>query len=244
MARFCVIVAAAGKGERFGGQEKKTFAKIDGRPMFIQTLQRFVKRDDLSGTILAVAPEDYDTVKSKFGPNVAFMGVKLVKGGARRCDTVSAALKDVGDDAEYVAIHDAARPCVTDDWISAVFAEAVKTGAAILASPVTGTLKRVSSQNVIEGTVSREGLFEAQTPQVFRKDLIVEALARMGDCDEEITDDSQLVERLNHPVSIVLSDATNLKVTTKGDLRLASAILKSRPIKTVKPLGAFEEAQW
>jgi len=244
MAKFCVIVAAAGKGERFGGQEKKTFAKIDGQPMFLQTLQRFVKRDDLSETILAVAPEDYDAVKSQFGPNVSFMGVKLVQGGERRVDTVAAALKEVGDDVDYIAIHDAARPCVTDDWISAVFAEAVKTGAAILATPVAATLKRASSQHVIEGTVSREGLFEAQTPQVFRKDLILEAIAKIEGCDEEITDDSQLVERLNHPVSIVLSDATNLKVTTKGDLKLASAILKSRPIKTVKSFGAFEEAQW
>jgi len=244
MAKFCVIVAAAGKGERFGGREKKTFAKIDGRPMFIQTLQRFVKRDNLSETILAVAPEDFDMVKTKFGPNIAFMGVKLVKGGARRCDTVAAALEVASEDADYVAIHDAARPCVTDEWIDAVFAEAVKTGAAILATPVTGTLKRVSSQNVIEGTVCRDGLYEAQTPQVFRKDLIVEGLARRADDAEEITDDSQLVERLNHPVSIVLSDATNLKVTTKGDLKLAAAILKSRPAKTVKPFGAFEEAQW
>ncbi|MFQ5461814.1 MAG: 2-C-methyl-D-erythritol 4-phosphate cytidylyltransferase [Phycisphaerae bacterium] len=244
MAKFSVIVAAAGKGERFGGREKKTFAKLDGRPMFIQTLQRFVKRDDLSETILAVAPEDFDMVKTKFGPNIAFMGVKLVKGGARRYDTVAAALDAVSEDADYVAIHDAARPCVTDEWIDAVFAEAVKSGAAILATPVAGTLKRVSSQNVIEGTVSREGLFEAQTPQVFRKDLIVDGLAQLADDAEEITDDSQLVERLNHPVSIVLCDATNLKVTTKGDLKLAAAILKSRPVKAAKPFGAFEEAQW
>ena len=141
-------------------------------------------------------------------------------------------------------MHDAVRPCVSDRAIDAVFAEAAKTGAAILAAPFTGTIKRVGESNVIEETVPRAGLFEAQTPQVFRKDILVEAYAGIASTDEEFTDDAQVVERAGHAVFIVVSDATNVKITTKGDMALANALVKSRPAKKVPKYGAFEEAQW
>lgn len=244
MPKFCVIVAAAGKGERFGGQEKKTYAKLDGRPVFLRTIELFISRKDVVQTILAVAPEDVEMVKRSYGPNLGFMGVTVAAGGARRADTIAAALKSVSDDAEYVAVHDAVRPCVSDRAIDAVFAEAAKTGAAILAAPFTGTIKRVGESNVIEETVPRAGLFEAQTPQVFRKDILVEAYAGIASTDEEFTDDAQVVERAGHAVFIVVSDATNVKITTKGDMALANALVKSRPVKKAPKFGAFEEAQW
>jgi len=244
MPKFSVIIAAAGKSERFGGDTKKTFAKLDGRPIFIRTLEHFITRDDVCQKILAVAPEDVAMMKSSYGPNLGFMGVQLVEGGKRRCDTVAAALQKVSDDADYVAIHDAARPCVRSELIDAVFAEAVKTGAAIPAAPITGTMKRVSEANVIEETVARTDLYEAQTPQVFRKDLLRAAYQTLGDADDEPTDDAQILERAGTPVSVVKSDATNLKVTTKADITLANAILKTRPAKSAPRLGAFEEAQW
>jgi 2-C-methyl-D-erythritol 4-phosphate cytidylyltransferase len=129
--------------------------------------------------------------------------------------------------------------------IDAVFAEARKTGAAILAAPLTGTIKRVSESRVIDATVPRAGLYEAQTPQVFRKDLIVDAYARLADFDGQPTDDAQLVEATGHPVTVAPSDPTNLKITTKADMTLAGAILKARPKpKPSGPLHPFEEAQW
>lgn len=244
MPKFAVIVLSAGKGERFGGAEKKTFAKLDGRPVFLRSVELFITRDDVCQTILAVAPEDADAVKSSYGANLGFMGVKLVEGGERRCDTVAAALEAVADAAEYVAVHDAARPCVTHEQIDAVFAEAVKTGAAILGAPIVGTVKRVSQAMVIEGTESRVGLYEAQTPQVFRKDVLLAAYADSATLTDEITDDAQLVEQGGHPVSVVISSRTNLKITTKADMSLAHSILKSRPARPIPRLGAFEEAQW
>ncbi|MHC4696366.1 MAG: 2-C-methyl-D-erythritol 4-phosphate cytidylyltransferase [Planctomycetota bacterium] len=244
MTKFAVIIPAAGKSERFGGGENKTFAKIDGRPMFIRTLEHFISRDDVCQTILAVAPEDAAIMKSKYSANLGFMGVTLVEGGQKRLDTVAAALKVVSDEAAYVAIHDAARPCVMAERIDAVFAEAIKTGAAILANPITSTLKRVSQARVIEETVPREPLYEAQTPQVFRKDVVMDAYAKVSASGAEATDDAQLVEQIGHPVSVVISDASNLKITARGDMALANAILKSRPAKAAKRLGAFEEAQW
>lgn len=243
MSKFAVIIAAAGRGERFGGSEKKTFAKVDGRPVFLRSVELFIHRDDVCQTILAIAPEDVAQVKSSYAANLGFMGVKLVEGGAERVDTVRAALAQVSDDAEFVAVHDAARPCVTHDQIAAVFSEATKSGAAILACRVVGTLKRVTGDNIVEETVSRVSLFEAQTPQVFRKDLLISAYAALAQ-GASATDDAQIVELAGHAVSVVISDSTNLKITTKGDMALANAILKSRPAKRAPRMGAFEEAQW
>ncbi|UCC29222.1 MAG: 2-C-methyl-D-erythritol 4-phosphate cytidylyltransferase [Phycisphaerales bacterium] len=245
MSKFCVIIAAAGKAERFGGAEKKTFAKLDGRPVFLRSLEHFVTREDVCQTILTVAPEDAEAMKSKYGANLGFMGVKLAEGGERRCDTVGAALKVVSDEAEFVAVHDAARPCVRSELIDAVFAEAVKSGAAILAAPITGTIKRVGESMVVEATEPRRRLYEAQTPQVFRKDLLLDAYGRLDEkAKKEMTDDAQLVERAGHHVSVVESDPTNVKITTKADMTLAHAILRVRPSKPAPRLGAFEEAQW
>ena len=244
MAKVSIIIASAGKGERFGSDEKKTFAKIDGRPVFIRTLEMFINRDDVCQTLLVVSPDEVGQMKDKYGPNLGFMGVKLVEGGDTRCQSVANGLKEVRDDADLVAIHDAVRPCVTEDMINAVFAEAVKGGAAILASPLHGTIKRVSGSNVIDETVPRESLYEAQTPQVFKRDLVVDAFAKLPEDCSQITDDAQVIEMYGHPVSVVNSDPSNLKITTRGDINLAAAIIKSRPAKSVPKLGAFEEAQW
>ncbi len=244
MPRISVIIAAAGRAERFGGAERKTFAKLDGRPVFLRSVEHFITRQDVCQTILAVASDDLDKMKSSYGANLGFMGVKLVEGGTRRCDTVRAGLDVVSDDADLVAVHDASRPCVTADLIDAVFAEAAKTGAAILAAPIVGTIKRVGESMVVEQTEPRAGLFEAQTPQVFRKDVLLDAYAKVDTTRDDITDDAQIVELSGHPVAIVKSDLTNMKITTKADMALANAILKARPSKPAPRLGAFEEAQW
>jgi len=244
MAKYAVIVVGAGKSERFGGKEKKIFAKISDRPIFIRTLEHFINRDDVCQTILVVAPEDEEYLKEKYGANLAFMGVKAVAGGAERSDSVTNGLAEVREDAEYVAIHDAARPCVSEAMIDAVFDEATKSGAAILAAPLSGTIKRAGDAKVIEETICREGLWEAQTPQVFKRSVIVEAYEKCGEFEEVPTDDAQLVEATGHPVSIVTSDFTNMKITTKPDLTLAGAIIRARPRPKAKGLGAFEEAQW
>ena len=245
MGKVAVIIVAAGKGERFGGSENKVFAKIDGQPMFLRSIQHFLNRDDICQTILTVAPEDEEQVKQKFGANLGFMGVKAGIGGATRAESVAKSLELVEADAELVVIHDAARPCVTRGMIDAVLAEAAKTGAAILAARLRGTIKRVSGCGVVDQTMPREGLWEAQTPQVFKRSVIMEAYAKRGEFQGEPTDDAQLVEALGHPVAVVECDFSNLKITTKADLTLAGAIIKSRPVEKPKGLvSPFEEAQW
>src|SRR5205807_1963532 len=146
-------------------------------------------------------PDDREHFAEKFGGNAALLGVEIVEGGSERYDSVARALERVKPEADFIAVHDAARPCIVDEWIDAVFAAAVKTGAAILAAPVTGTLKRAAGDLTIAETIARENLWEAQTPQVFRKQLLTDAYARRG--TEKATDDAQLVERLGHKVTLV-----------------------------------------
>jgi 2-C-methyl-D-erythritol 4-phosphate cytidylyltransferase len=133
----------------------------------------------------------------------------------------------VRPDLDFVAVHDAARPCLAEEWIDRVFAAAETSGAALLALPVTGTLKRVGANHQVLATVPRDNLWEAQTPQVFRRQLLMEAYAQRG--KEAATDDAQLVERLGHPVTVVPGSPLNLKITTKEDLRFAAQALKALP---------------
>lgn len=246
MPKLAAIVVGAGSGKRFAGNENKIFAKVEGQALFLRALQLFINRDDVCQTIFAVAPGDMEQIRTKFGANLGFMGVKVVEGGAERVDTVRKALAAVSDEAEFVAVHDAVRPCVAAEWIDAVIAEAVKSGAAIPAVALTGTIKRVSADRVIEQTVPRDGLWQAQTPQVFRKDVLVLAYATQAAGNEVPTDDAQVVEASGHAVTVIQGDPRNIKITTPGDLSLASAILKTLPQPKPKgdPMGAFGEAQW
>jgi 2-C-methyl-D-erythritol 4-phosphate cytidylyltransferase len=225
---FAVILPAAGKSSRFRDQHyKKPFVPLENRPVWLHAAEKFTGRDDVKQTLLVISPEDREAFQSKIGANAALLGIEIVDGGAERADSVANALARVQSDIDFVAVHDAARPCLADEWIDSVFAAAVKSGAAILATPISGTLKRVTTERTVQETVSRDGLWEAQTPQVFRRQLLVDAYARRGTFPA--TDDAQLVERLGQKITIVPGSSMNLKITTKEDLRLAAAILKALP---------------
>ncbi len=226
MAKVSVIIPAAGAGTRFGGEFNKIFQELNGEPIFLHTLAKFAVRDDVVQTQLVVSPEDIDEMIARFGQKLDMMGVSVVPGGKTRSESVRNGLAGLASDAELVCIHDAVRPCVSQLWIDAVFAEAGRTGAAILAYPVHGTLKKVSGGHVIEKTVSREDLWEAQTPQVFRRDLII---AAYENAEASKTDDAQLLELAGLDVSVVMGDPRNIKITTPGDLVLATAVIDTLP---------------
>jgi 2-C-methyl-D-erythritol 4-phosphate cytidylyltransferase len=228
VASFAVILPAAGKSSRFSDQfYKKPFAPLENRPVWLHAAERFVNRPDVLQTILVISPDDAEVFESKWGGNAALLGIEVVHGGDERYDSVAAALARVRPEIDFIAVHDAARPCVAQEWIDQVFAAAEKTGAAMLAAPVTGTLKRVANDKTIQATVSREGLWEAQTPQVFRRQLLLDAYAQRGAL--AATDDAQLVEQMGVKVTVIPCSKMNLKITTKDDLRLASAVLKALP---------------
>jgi len=242
MAKVSVIVPAAGAGVRFGGDGNKIFRKIKSQPIFLRTLELFTGRDDVIQIQLVIAEADAETIKSKYGGNLGFMGVQVVTGGPTRCDSVRNALARVADEAELICVHDGVRPCVSPLWIDAVFAKAQETGAGILAVPVHGTLKKVSEGGTVEKTVSRAQLWSAQTPQVFRKDLLLRAYEQDA---QDATDDAQLVERLGQEISVVPGDPRNIKITTPRDLALAAAVIETLPqAKPKGPAHPFAEAQW
>ena len=234
MSTFAVILPAAGKSTRFGGgtglaalglgaPQKKTFTELKGRPVWLRALEPFVNRDDVVQRIIALSPEDMDWFKEKYRANLAFLNLELVAGGNERADTVERALARVRADVDFVAVHDAARPLLSSEWIDSVFRQAEKTGAAILAAPIRSTLKRVASGDHIETTVPRDNLWAAQTPQVFRRQLLLEAFAQRGDFQP--TDEAQLVERLGQPVSVVECSDINIKITSRDDLRMATLLV-------------------
>ncbi len=241
MAKFAVILPAAGRSTRFKDKQyKKPFALLAGRAVWLHSAERFLNRDDVVQLILVISPDDREYFQFKFSSNVAILGIEVVDGGAERADSVENALARVKPEADFICVHDAARPCLAKEWVDKIFQAAQRTGAAIFALPVTDTLKRVAPDNKIQETISRGRLWEAQTPQVFRRELLLEAYAQRKDF--RATDDAQLVERLGQSVTVVHGSPVNLKIATKEDLRLAEQALKALPKPKLKgPIHPFAD---
>jgi 2-C-methyl-D-erythritol 4-phosphate cytidylyltransferase len=251
MSRFAVIIPAAGQSSRFGGVVKKPFVSLDGRPVWQRAAEPFWKRSDVSNVYIVVAPGECDDFKKQFGHLLAFVDkAEVVAGGAERFESVANALARVPESVPFVAVHDAVRPLLSNAVLEGVFRAVEVHGAALPGLPVADTLKRVdaATKRVTE-TVPRAGLWQAQTPQVFRREWLVEAYAKRATLPLAITDDAQLVEAAGHAVVVVPGSPTNFKITTKEDLELAEAILKARGAKSSAPAGprwgAFDdEAKW
>ncbi len=247
MSKFAVILPAAGQSSRFGEGTKKPFIPLDGRPVWQRTAELFANRDDVSQVFLVISPEDREMVEYRHQANLLFLGVKLVDGGSERFESVANALKLVEEDIAFVAVHDAVRPCVKSTDIDRVFAAAKQYGAALLGVAVLDTLKRLDGDNKVIETVPRRGLWQAQTPQVARRDWLVGAYANRFNLTETITDDAQLLEAAGYSVAMVAGSPTNLKITTKEDLLIATAILEAKLGEKVKKQYhpfADEEGEW
>ncbi|MBL4884177.1 MAG: 2-C-methyl-D-erythritol 4-phosphate cytidylyltransferase [Planctomycetaceae bacterium] len=232
-AKFGVILPAAGKSSRFTqNKRKKPFIDLKGRAVWLRAVEHFVNREDVAQTIVVISPEDREFFMLKFQANLAFLDVEVVDGGAERADSVLNGLQHLRDDIEYVAVHDAARPLLTKKWIDNVFKAAIEHDAAILACPVTSTLKKVAD-GTIEKTVSREHLWQAQTPQVFKTELLREAYEKRGNFQP--TDEAQLVEQLGTAAKIVECSAMNMKITTQDDFHMAIALIDHLPKDNLPP---------
>lgn len=224
-----MILAAAGKSSRFGNLfQKKVYSLLAGKPLWMYAAETFSKRRDVAQIVLVIAAEDQELFQEKYAGNAAFMDIKVVVGGEQRADSVLRGLEAVRADIDYVAIHDAARPCVANAWIDEVFAAAEKSGAAILAVPCNSTLKRATGRKTIQGTVDRQDLWLAQTPQVFRAGLLRQAYAQHPH-PSTATDDAAVVETLGAEIVLVEGSPLNIKVTTQADLKFAELALKGLP---------------
>ncbi len=242
---FAVILPAAGQSSRFAGKEKKPFVNLDGRPVWLRTAECFVARPEVKQTLVVVAPEDMEMFRRRYAPNVMFLNIQIIEGGSERFESVANALAQLEDDIEFVAIHDAVRPCVPASLVDALFDAAINAGAAIPALAVVDTLKRATPEMLIESTILREGLWRAQTPQVFRKDWLIEAYAQRSAVSGSITDDAQLVEAIGKPVKLVPGSTYNLKITTSEDLDMAELFIKNRRLEApVKPTRPFDDERF
>lgn len=218
------IILAAGQSRRLGGVVSKPLVKINNLPVIIYSLRALSKHPDIDEIIVVSSIENQGGL-AKLIKDYSFNKIKaLVLGGKRRQDSVDNGLKKVSAQSDWVLIHDAARPFVNRRVISKVILAAKKTGAAILGVPVKATIKSVKKGLRVDKTLARGNLWEIQTPQVFRKRLILRAYKKYG--KERVTDDSSLVEKLGKNTLVVQGSYENIKITTGEDLLFAGLIAK------------------
>lgn len=224
---FCsVIVPAAGSASRMEGTDK-VLLELQGVPVVIRTLQE-LNDCPLVHEIIVVTREDLIVPVGKLcGDYNITKAVKVIRGGKERSHSVLAGVKEVHSDAQLIAIHDGARPFVTQKLLEQVLTKGAKTGAAAPGVAVVDTIKRVENGLVVE-TVDRATLVAVQTPQVFEAGLIKAALEEAVSKEILVTDDCSAVERLGMKVSITPGDYENIKITTPKDVCVAEGILSSR----------------
>jgi 2-C-methyl-D-erythritol 4-phosphate cytidylyltransferase len=227
------LIVGAGRGERYrasltGAAERelaKAFVLLAGRSLLEHAARALAAVPEISLVVPVLSTEMLGELERRVPGLAAIPKVgRAIAGGAERQDSVRAGLAALPKEVHLVAVHDAARPLVRPEDVRRVIQAAESSGAAILAAPVADTVKRVRGGRIVE-TPPRSECFGAQTPQVFRADWLREALAKALAEGVRATDDAALVERLGIPVQVVTGPATNLKITTAADLRLAEALL-------------------
>jgi 2-C-methyl-D-erythritol 4-phosphate cytidylyltransferase len=214
------IIPAAGAGLRMGLDTPKQFLALESVPIFIHTLRKFAASDAVDEILLGVRPADLDRARQELERERLTKPWRLVTGGASRQQTVAIALAQAPSSTEIAVVHDAVRPFVTLEQIQNVLNAARQTGAAILGIPSVDTVKQVERQIVI-GTIPRERIVLAQTPQAFRYTLLTEAVTRAAQDGFMASDESSLVERLGQEVTVLMGSERNIKITKPSDLPLA-----------------------
>lgn len=222
--RTTAIVAAGGRGQRFGGPQPKQLRDVAGRAILDRSVAALLAHDAIDEVVVAIPAE----VAADPPPylRVAAKPLRLVIGGARRQDSVANAFAVIDDDVDVVLIHDAARPFVSPALITRTILAALEVGAAVAALPSRDTVKRGGEdRRFVAETLPRERIFLAQTPQAFRRFVLRDALALAGQ-GADATDEATLAERAGHPVRLVQGESRNIKITEPEDLALAEAIAR------------------
>jgi 2-C-methyl-D-erythritol 4-phosphate cytidylyltransferase / 2-C-methyl-D-erythritol 2,4-cyclodiphosphate synthase len=218
------IIVAAGSGVRLGKNEPKAFVKIARRTMLSYSLRVIASVEAIRELVIAV-PDGFERAAREDVSALALrIPVKITPGGSERQDSVRIALGLTSIESELVVVHDAARPMATAAMFESCLDAAARAGGAIAAIPVADTLKRVVDTAITE-TIARAGLWQAQTPQAFRRDLLIAAHQRALDERIVATDDADLVERIGARVELVEGSTANIKITTASDLAIVEAII-------------------
>jgi 2-C-methyl-D-erythritol 4-phosphate cytidylyltransferase len=226
--KVAVIIPAAGQGLRFGGKVPKQFVPIMGKPLIFWTIQAVLETALARCCVVVLPRENFDFYRNvvtswlkELSAQLDAGNLLIVPGGAERQESVWQGLQSLPDFVEWVAIHDGARPLLTQALFFRVLQKAATVGAAIAATPARDTVKKVakdSREKLITETVDRSTLWLAQTPQIFRRDVILKAYEQAFASNFVGTDDASLVERINHPVAVVEGDPLNIKITSKEDM--------------------------
>ena len=214
--RVAAIIVAAGSSRRMKGVDK-LLGPLGGRPLVSYSVDAFVRHPSVDEVIVVASEANLEGISRTVSGQA-----RALVGGSRRRDSVRNGLQAIGGDCEYVLVHDAARPFVNAEMIDAVLDGAREVGASLCAVPVSDTVKRADPTGRVSSTVTREGLWLAQTPQGFRTDLLLRAHQSI---DINVTDDAALIELLGEPVKLVMGSTRNIKVTLPEDLALAEALL-------------------
>lgn len=222
---ICAIIAGGGRGLRMATSINKQFLEIDNKPIIAHTLEKF-QDCPLIDDIKIVVPEDWlDYVLKNIVEKYKISKVnKIIKGGTTRQESVFNALNALNEDISTVVIHDAVRPLIQPDLLEKVVLKGQETGAAILAVRAQETIKKVTT-NIVDKTLNRNSIWLVQTPQVFEKELILQAYKKAKQEKIAATDDSALVERSGYSVHVVEGNYTNIKITNPSDLDLAKFLL-------------------
>ena len=225
-SKICVLIPAAGKGNRMANSVKKPYLKLAQKPILAHTIQRFEQNTVVDAIFVVVDKDDFNNCRTQVLDPYTFTKVQeLVAGGETRQISVYNGLRALSADVDFVVVHDGVRPFVTDETISACLTAADAYGAAVAAVPVKDTIKIADANAFILETPVRERLWAVQTPQVFRKSLLAEAHQTADARNLTATDDAALVEHLGFPVKLVMGSYANLKITTPEDLRVAEVLL-------------------
>jgi 2-C-methyl-D-erythritol 4-phosphate cytidylyltransferase len=232
MNRVTAILPAAGLGTRMGADTPKQFLSLDGVPVLLFTLRRLAACPAITDFVIATRPEEVDSLATSVASENLGRPVHVVRGGNTRQDSVANALAEIPSDADLILVHDAVRPLVTLNQIERVIAEAGACDAAILGIPAMDTVKEVKRASLpndvalITATIPRERVVLAQTPQVFRASLLLEAFARARQDGVTASDEAGLVERIGRDVHVVVGSERNMKITHPGDMELAEFYLR------------------
>jgi 2-C-methyl-D-erythritol 4-phosphate cytidylyltransferase len=232
MSRIAAILPAAGLGTRMGAETPKQFLELDGVPIVMLSLRRIASCELVTDIIVATRGDGIAKIEAAIRGEKFSQNVRVVKGGDTRQESVAAALKEVEAETELVLVHDAVRPFVKREQIARVIEEARKHHAAILGIPAMDTVKEVKRASLpedvalITGTIPRERVVLAQTPQVFKATLLREAFARAEADGVSASDEAGLVERIGREVFVVLGSERNIKITKPADMELAKFYLE------------------
>jgi len=220
------IIASAGAGKRLPAFIEKPYIIVGDKPILAHTLLAFEKFNAVNEVVVVVSEASKDYFQKEIVDRYKLEKVKKVVGGGQtRSGSVYNGLKQVNEKNEIIMIHDGVRPFVSELMVNESVEAVLNYGAAVVAVPVVSTVKKVSEEMFVEQTLNRRALMLIQTPQTFKRELILKAYERIEKEDLKVTDDAALLELMNYPVKVIMGSYNNIKITTPEDLILARAVL-------------------